>query len=213
MAETKQKSVFEVLSRIDVSKYVKEKNKLSYLPWARAWEIIKKHYPDATYTVYPQVIDDRGNERFWHDDGKTGWVTVGVTIEGHEHIENLAIMDYKNQPIGVDEITSVSANKSKQRCLVKACAYHGLGTNLYYGEDLPESVARVEELKELIADVVKAKCKISDNAKAKVAELCKAAEKESNPDMEDDLISGNYKNIDDVNILEKLYNNVLAIRK
>ena len=35
----------------------------------------------------------------------------------------------------------------------------------------------------------------------------------NNPDMDDELISGNYKKIEDVNILEKLYNNILAIRK
>lgn len=213
MAETKKKSVFEILSRLDVSKYVKEKNGLSYLPWAKAWEIIKEYFPDATYKVYPQIMDELGNTRFWHDDGKSGWVTVGVTIDGDEQIENLAIMDYRNQAISADKITSVDANKSKQRCLVKACAYHGLASHLYYGEDLAESVTRVEELKELVADVVAKKVKLSDKAKAKVAELCKKSEKEANPDLDDELISGNYKNIDDVDILEKLYNNILAVRK
>ena len=67
--------------------------------------------------------------------------------------------------------------------------------------------------KELISSAVKVKCKISDNAKAKVGELCKSAEKEDNPDMDDELISGNYKNIENVDILEKLYNNILAVRK
>ena len=99
MAETKKKSVFDILSSIDISEYVKEKNGLSYLPWAKAWEIVKRHFPDATYKVYPQIMDEYGNTRFWHDDGKSGWVSVGVTIEGEEQIENLAIMDYRNQAI------------------------------------------------------------------------------------------------------------------
>ena len=196
MTETKKKSVFDILSNIDISEYVKEKNGMSYLPWAKAWEIVKRNFPDATYKVYPQIMDEYGNTRFWHDDGKSGWVVVGVTIEGEEQIENLAIMDYR-----------------KQRCLVKACSYHGLGSNLYYGEEIPESVARAEELKELITDVVKSKCKISDKAKEKVAELCKKAEKEYNPNMDDELISGNYKTINDVDILNNLYTNLLAIRK
>lgn len=213
MAETKKKSVFDILSSIDISEYVKEKNGLSYLPWAKAWEIVKRHFPDATYKVYPQIMDEYGNTRFWHDDGKSGWVSVSVTIEGEEQIENLAIMDYRNQAIPAEKITSVDANKSKQRCLVKACSYHGLGQNLYYGEELPESVARAEELKVLIAEAVKAKCKISDKAKAKVGELCKKAEKEANPNLDDELISGKYKNINDVDILENLYTNLLAVRK
>ena len=213
MAETKKKSVFDILNSIDISEYVKEKNGLSYLPWAKAWEIVKKYFPGATYKVYPQIMDEYGNTRFWHDDGKSGWVSVGVTIEGEEQIENLAIMDYRNQAIPAEKITAVDANKSKQRCLVKACSYHGLGSNLYYGEEIPESVARAEELKELITDVVKSKCKISDKAKEKVAELCKKAEKEANPNMDDELISGNYKTIDDVDILNNLYTNLLAVRK
>lgn len=213
MAETKKKSVFDILSSIDISEYVKEKNGLSYLPWAKAWEIVKRHFPDATYKVYPQIMDEYGNTRFWHDDGKSGWVVVGVTIEGEEQIENLAIMDYRNQAIPAEKITSVDANKSKQRCLVKACSYHGLAANLYYGEELPELVARAEDLKELIKEVVKAKCKISDKAKEKVAELCKKAEKEANPNTDDELISGNYKIINDVDILENLYTNLLAVRK
>lgn len=213
MTETKTKSVFEVLSSIDMSDKTKEKNGLTYLPWAAAWEEVKKHYPDATYKIYPQIMDELGNTRFWHTDGKSGWVEVGVTIEGIEQIEVLAIMNLKNQAIPAENITSTEANKAKQRCLVKACAMHGLAMNIYRGEDLPESIARAEELKELIADALKVKCKISENAKAKIAELCKTAEREDNPDMDDELISGNYKKIEDVSILEKLYNNILAIRK
>lgn len=213
MAETKKKSVFETLSSIDMSDKTREKNGLTYLPWAAAWAEVKKHYPEATYHIYPQIIDELGNERFWHTDGKSGWVEVGVTIEGIEQIEVLAIMNLKNQAIPAENITSTEANKAKQRCLVKACAMHGLAVNIYLGEDLPESVARAEELKELISSAAKVKCKISDNAKAKVGELCKAAEKEDNPDMDDELISGNYKNIENVDILEKLYNNILAVRK
>ena len=212
MAETKN-NVFNTLYKIDVSEKIKEKNGLSYLSWASAWAEVKKLFPDATYKIYPQIMDELGNKRFWHTDGKSGWVEVGVTINGVEQVEVLAIMNLKNQAIPADSITSTEANKAKQRCLVKACAMHGLALHIYEGEDIPESVARTEELKELVADVVAKKVKLSDKAKAKVAELCKKAEKEANPDLDDELISGNYKNIDDVDVLEKLYNNILAVRK
>lgn len=212
MAETKS-NVFNTLYKIDVSEKIKEKNGLSYLSWASAWAEVKKLFPDATYRIYPQVMDELGNTRFWHTDGKSGWVKVGVTINGVEQVEVLAIMNLKNQAIPAENITSTEANKAKQRCLVKACAMHGLALHIYEGEDIPEAVARAEELKELVADVVAKKVKLSDKAKAKVAELCKKAEKEANPDLDDELISGNYKNIDDVDVLEKLYNNILAVRK
>lgn len=212
MAETKS-NVFNTLYKIDVSEKIKEKNGLSYLSWASAWAEVKKLFPDATYKIYPQVMDEFGNTRFWHTDGKSGWVKVGVTIDGVEQVEVLAIMDLRNKAIPAENITSTEANKAKQRCLVKACAMHGLALHIYEGEDIPEAVARAEELKELVADVVAKKVKLSDKAKAKVAELCKKAEKEANPDLDDELISGNYKNIDDVDVLDKLYNNILAVRK
>ena len=212
MAEIKN-NVFKTLFEIDLSEKVREKNGLSYLSWATAWAEIKKNYPNATYKIYPQIMDEFGNTRFWHDDGKSGWVQVGVTIDGIEQIEVLAIMDFKNQALPVEKITSVEANKAKQRCLVKACAMHGLSLHIYEGEDTPESTARAEELKDLIKEVVKKRCSISDKASEKVAELCKKAEKEANPNLDEELISGNYKNIDDVDILENLYNNLLAVRK
>lgn len=214
MAETKKKSVFETLSSIDMSDKTREKNGLTYLPWAAAWAEVKKHYPEATYHIYPQIIDELGNERFWHTDGKSGWVKVGVTIEGIEQIEVLAIMNLKNQAIPAENITSTEANKAKQRCLVKACAMHGLAVNIYLGEDLPESSVRVIELKEELKPLLEKKLNLSESAKAKATELCINAVKQAFPNLEDELVTANYyKNIEDEVILSNLYDNLLAIRK
>ena len=158
-------------------------------------------------------MDEHGNTRFWHDDGKTGWVKVGVNINGIEMIETLAIMDFKNKSIPAEQITSVDANKSMKRCLVKACALHGLGLYVYEGEDLPEEISKTIELKEKIKELATKRVKLSDRAKAKVAELCKAAEKQANPDLDDDLITGNYNNIEDVDILTNLERQLMAVRK
>jgi hypothetical protein len=205
-------NVFETLHNIDVSEKIKEKNGLKYLSWASAWAEVKKVYPGATYKVYPQ-IDNNGNTRFWHDDGKTGWVEVGVTIEGVEHISTLAIMDFKNKSIPADQITSVDANKSMQRCFTKACAMHGLGLFIYQGEDMPENVSKVIDLQEEITELAKKKSALSEKAKSKAIDLCKAAEKEANPDLDDELITGKIANIEDADILEKLKKQLLAVRK
>ena len=207
------KSVFDILNAVDVSTKIKTKNGLSYLSWASAWAEVKKKYPDAMYKIYPQIIDDGGNTRYWHDDGKTGWVEVGVTVDGQEIVETLAIMDFKNKSIPADQITSVDANKSLKRCLVKACALHGLGLYIYEGEDLPEETSKTIELKEKIKGLATKKVALSDKAKAKVAELCKMAEKQANPNLDDDLITGNYNNIEDVDILSNLEKQLLAVRK
>lgn len=126
-------SVFETLYKIDVSDHIEKKNKLSYLSWAWAWAYVKSIYPDAQYTVYE-------NEDGWiyHTDGKTAWVKTGVTINGLEHIEYLYVMDFRNQSIPLDKITSKDINTAIQRSITKALARHGLGLSLYAGEDLPE---------------------------------------------------------------------------
>ena len=128
-----QKSVFEVLNAINVNEHTEKKNNLTYLSWAWAWAEVKKHYPDAQYTIY-----ENANGMNYHTDGRTCWVKTGVTIEGLEHIEYLPVMDYANKSIPTERVTSFDVNKAIQRSLTKAVARHGLGLYIYAGEDLPE---------------------------------------------------------------------------
>ena len=211
--ETNIENVFDTLNGINVGNKTKEKNNLTYLPWAAAWEAVKRIYPDATFEISEQVIDEFGNKRFWFSDGNTGWVKVSVTIEGLTMTEVLPIMDYRNQAIPADKITSTDANKSFKRCLVKCLALHGLGTYVFLGEDLPEGESKVIDIKSEINELAAKKVKLSDKAKAKVRELCVEAEKAANPDLDDDLITGNYNNIEDYEILVALKNKLLAVRK
>ena len=87
-------------------------------------------------------------KRPWFDDGNTGWVKTGVTINGIEHIEDLPIMDFKNKSIPAKDITSSDANKSIQRSLTKACARHGVALWIYEGEDLAPGVKAQKEAEE-----------------------------------------------------------------
>lgn len=134
MEQKKEKSVFEVLNAINVNEHTEKKNNLTYLSWAWAWAEVKKHYPDAQYTIY-----ENANGMNYHTDGRTCWVKTGVTIEGLEHIEYLPVMDYKNASIPAERVTSFDVNKAIQRSLTKAAARHGLGLYIYAGEDLPEA--------------------------------------------------------------------------
>lgn len=130
--ETKTQSVYEVLSAVNVSHMTEKKNGLTYLSWAHAWGELLKHYPNSVYTVY----ESEGGLNYF-TDGKTCWVKTGVTVEGKELIEYLPVMDFRNQSISVDKVTSFDVNKTIQRSLTKAIARHGLGLNVYAGEDLP----------------------------------------------------------------------------
>lgn len=126
-------SVFAVLSKINCNEHTEKKNGLTYLSWAWAWHEVKSNFPDAFYTIYEDV---QGIPYF--TDGKTCWVKTGVTINGLEHREYLPIMDYRNQAIPLERVTSTDMNKAIQRSLTKCCARHGLGLYIYAGEDLPE---------------------------------------------------------------------------
>lgn len=212
MAEIKQ-NVFVTLNDIDVTDKTKEKNKMTYLPWAAAWSEVKKLYPDATYKIHPQIMDDKGNTRFWHDDGSTGWVEVSVTINDLSHREVLPIMDFRNNSIPADKITSMDANKAMKRCLVKACAMHGLGLFVYLGEDLPETTSKIIELQEMVSNLAKRKSALSERAKEEAIALCQEAEKATNPDLEDEYITGKVENINDIEVLESLHKKLLKIKK
>ena len=129
-------SYFETLNKVNVNKMTEQKNGLTYLSWALAWQELKKHYPLSFYTVY-----ESASGMNYHTDGRTCWVKTGVTVVDKdmelEHIEYLPVMDYRNKSIPVDMVTSFDVNKAIQRSLTKAIARHGLGLYIYAGEDLP----------------------------------------------------------------------------
>ena len=126
-------SSFNILNAIDCNEHTEKKGNLTYLSWAWAWQIVKKNFPDAFYTIY----EDKDGIPYF-TDGKTCWVKTGVTIQGLEHIEYLPIMNFSNKSSPLDQVTSTDMNKTIQRSLTKACARHGLGLYIYAGEDLPE---------------------------------------------------------------------------
>ena len=133
---------FQELYGIDVSSKIEKKGNLSYVSWPFAWAELKKKHPDATYTIYENA--DGWN---YHTDGRTCWVKTGVTVNGLEHIEYLPVMDFRNNSIPADKVTSTDVNKTIQRSLTKAVARHGLGLYIYAGEDLPETTEDAETLK------------------------------------------------------------------
>lgn len=154
-------SVFQTLSAIDVSGKTEKKSNLTYLSWAWAWGELKKLYPDASYTIYENEIDDlliHGEQAFpikrnvnYFTDGRTAWVKVGVTVDGQEHIEMLPVMDHRNKSIALNALDSFAVNKTIQRALTKAIARHGLGLYIYAGEDLPEAVKEEKQSEQVLA--------------------------------------------------------------
>lgn len=125
---------FSILNSINVNDKTEQKGNLTYLSWAWAWGEVKKRFPDATYRIY-----ENANGWNYHTDGRTCWVKTGVIVNGIENIEYLPILDFHNNSIFADKVTSFDVNKAIQRSLTKAIGRHGLGLYIYAGEDIPES--------------------------------------------------------------------------
>ena len=130
-------SNFKKLSAINIKDVIEKKGKHSYLSWASAWSLIKESFPSTQRVVY----ENEHNGLNYFTDGTSAYVKVGISIEGLEHIDYLPIMDYRNQSIKIDKVTSMDVNTAIQRSTAKAIAMHGLGLSLWIGEDLTKSIA------------------------------------------------------------------------
>lgn len=161
-ALTTEKSVFQMLNEYDISEHIKKKDKIIYLPWSKAWMILKTLYPDSEVEVIENAGYDSDDVVRYFTDGKTAWVKVAITIKGHTETESLAIMDFRNKSIPMANITSADVEKSIKRCMVKCAALHGLGLSLWTGEEL-SSAAR--EKKENDLDGIKQEILVIVNGK------------------------------------------------
>jgi len=128
-------SVFKKLSGIDVKSKIEKKGNSEYLSWSNAWGMAKAEFSDMQRIIY----EDPNTGLNYFNDGKSGYVKVGIVINDLEHIDYLPIMDFRNQSLPIEKISSMDVNKSIQRSTAKAIAMHGLGLTLWSGEDLVQT--------------------------------------------------------------------------
>ena len=219
------KSVFEVLSAINVNEHTEDKPtnkkddngkqiKLTYLSWAWAYAELMKHYPDASF----EVIEWDG--RPYLDDPNLGYmVMTRLTIEGQTKEMWLPVMDGNNNAMksvpysyetkygkrDVAAATMMDINKAIMRCLVKNIGLFGLGLYIYAGEDLPEGAEPKSEVKvETKKEEPKPEVKVETDPNAKITEVqCGALVKRINGDKDVlDLIIKSYevKTLNDLSV-------------
>ena len=127
---TEQSNTFRSLFQIDVSKYVEMKGQFSYLSWPFAVAQLRLADPSAYWEV-------RRFDGLPYLNTELGFfVEVAVTVQGVTLSQIHPVLDNKNRPILAPSPFDI--NTSIQRSLVKAIALHGLGLNIYAGEDLPD---------------------------------------------------------------------------
>lgn len=153
-------SVYERLSKVDVSKFVDKKNDLNYLSWAKAWGLVKSIFPDASYKLreypyYTQTADGNYQQIGTHDYLRTEYgveVEASVTIKGETYSSKLYVMDFHNRALDPQKVTYFEINKTQMRALTKALAFAGLGLNIYAGEDLPSNDEKTPQRKERVTE-------------------------------------------------------------
>jgi len=153
----KSKTIFELLSSVNVNDKVEKKSNLTYLSWAWAWAEVKKVCPDASYQVKRDPITQKP---YFYDENLGYMVMTEVTIEGKTLEMWLPVMDGANKSMMnkpytykgnawingkkteiekiVEAATMFDINKTLMRCLTKNLAMFGMGLYIYAGEDLPE---------------------------------------------------------------------------
>ena len=122
-------NTFRKLLSIDVSKHVERKGQFDYLSWPFAVSQLRLADSEATWEV------KRFNGLPFMETDLGFFVEVAVTVQGVTLSQIHPVLDQRNRPIASP--TTFDINTSIQRCLVKAIALHGLGLNVYAGEDLP----------------------------------------------------------------------------
>ena len=131
-------SVFEKLSGVDVTPVTQKKGAFSYLSWSNAVRELLKSFPTATWEF-------REWDELPYQETAVGYFVVcSVTVEGITRSQRMPILDFKNKSVAIGGLTSDQVNKAQMRALAKAIALHGLGLELWAGEDLmptPEELA------------------------------------------------------------------------
>ena len=121
---------FSQLSAINVSEHLEKKGQFNYLSWPYAVSQLRLFDETATWEIrrfdgLPYLSSDVGI-----------FVEVAVTVNGITLSQIHPVLDSRNKPLLAPNAFDI--NTSIQRCLVKAIALHGLGLNVYAGEDLPQ---------------------------------------------------------------------------
>lgn len=128
---------YVALAALDISRFVEKKDKYSYLSWAYAVDQLLRADPRAHWEFKWFESADGYHPYCRMPEGFMVFCTVRAF--GIERTAHLPVIDNRNNTILKPDAMDI--NSSMQRCLVKGIALHGLGINLYVGEDLPITVA------------------------------------------------------------------------
>ena len=144
---SKNKEVFSILNKIDVSDYTDKKGKYNYLSWSNAVTELLKVCPDSTWIVH-EYLDGAGVTRPYMKTESGCYVRVTLTVNGIDRTQIMPVWDHRYSTI--EKPDGGDVNTAIQRCLAKVISLHGLGLYIYNGEDLPEELGESTPKKKTI---------------------------------------------------------------
>ena len=157
MTNEENKSMFDILSKIDVNKHKKKKGQFDYLSWPLAVQELLKVCPEAEWEVHEYPNED-GLIAPYMTTTAGCFVKVSLNCDGIIRTQVHPVTDHRNQTITQPNAQEI--NTSIQRCLAKVIALHGLGLYIFTGEDLPEPDALNDEEKKKVLNEAKGMSKL-----------------------------------------------------
>ena len=127
---------YNTLAAVDVSQFVESKNGRNFLSWTYTAHELLTRFPHAKMEV---MTNEQGHP--FHKTELGYFVHCRVTIEGVPREQWYPVWDNRYQTIAQPGLEDI--NKSIMRGMTKTIALHGLGLNVYAGEDLPETETQV----------------------------------------------------------------------
>jgi len=129
MEKLSYKSVFETLSKVDVTGKTEQKGNYTYLKWSYAWHIFNHYYPE---------VQVKWLEPFTYDNGT---MILRCRVEIGELYKEGWLPVYDNKYNAIENPRADDIQDNMQRCMVKTMALFGLGLQLYHnGQTKPEEL-------------------------------------------------------------------------
>lgn len=143
---------FDELRKLDVSKYIKERDKAKYLPWAVCVDLL--HQNGAEYVDFEPLTNANGSSLFMSEktftdkNGNTNncyEVAVRVTIDDLVFVQREPLMNASN-PVKDNSMSQQRLGNAQKRAFVKGVAIRtGLGFGLW-SDDIGDIEDTVDDL-------------------------------------------------------------------
>jgi hypothetical protein len=126
-----EEQVWETLSHIDPEDHISHLPKtgkrppIPYLPWHKCWLLVARSFPATRFSYDDHVVYPDGTVEV----GVSVMIQSTATGPARFVQSKLAVMN--NYFGAIENPTAREVNDARQRCLVKALAFAGLGLNLW----------------------------------------------------------------------------------